>query len=238
MRDDFRSTRKLADDCYMLNIIPDTYGCYTCIQESVFTLDNAKYWYLNYYYGFINKALDMDTIHITTLDTDSIYFAVAGNPNKESNQGFEYVIKDKKFYDENVNLFLPNDELQKSDNRLIKINDEMKLLGCAIEKHYDSMICLGPKCYTGIINKDETKRVKGVSLKKNKNITFNSYLNVLDNKSIEVGIHTGFQMKDNKMTQIFMNKNALTCAHNKMYVFENHSCAPLIKDVKYLEMLE
>jgi hypothetical protein len=95
------------------------------------------------------------------------------------------------------------------------------------------MICLGPKCYTGIINQDETKRVKGVSLKKNINITFNSYLNVLDNKSIEVGIHTGFQMKDNKMTQIYMNKNALTCAHNKMYVFENHSCAPLIKNVKY-----
>jgi hypothetical protein len=266
--------------------------CQTCIQEAGFTLDNAKYWYLNFYYNFITKAIDMNRVHVTNLDTDSIYFAVAGDINEGYNQAFKHVIKDQEFYDKNYPLFFPNPlrcmskanaDQNKSDisinglnddplslnaqeqspmeigdlalqdpshnkNNKLEINsDEKKLMGCCVEKSYDSMVCLGPKYYTGIVDSykhfskknlyrpwvDEVNKVKGISIKKNYNISFQKYLNVLDKSTIEHGIHTGFQIKDNQMTVIQMNKNALTCAHNKMYVFENHSCAPICKGAKY-----
>ena len=113
-----------------------------------------------------------------------------------------------------------------------------------VEKEYDSMICLGPKCYSGI--KGDKKVIdsvaktnfvcvtkgKGVDMKKN-SITSNDYLNVLDNMTTVKGVHTGFQLKNGQMIQIEMNKNALTCAHTKMFCFPNHICAPIIKNVSY-----
>ena len=239
LSNEFQSTRKLCDEIenervakYQVCYDPKTYDCKTCLQESIFTLDNAKYWYLVFYYDFFVKAFDMDRIHVTHLDTDSCYFAIAGNPLLDSSQLFDYVINDQKFYDENIYKFLPNPKIK-------TIADEKKLLGCCVEKTYTSLIALAPKCYSGFDVKDDkqTIKMKGVDPRKNE-MFFNTNLNVLDNMSVEKGIHTGLQMKSDgvygKMVQVSLEKNALTAAHTKMYCFPNHSCATLISGCKYV----
>ena len=96
------------------------------------------------------------------------------------------------------------------------------------------MIALGPKCYAGIqYDGKETCKVKGVSTKKNE-MFVQYYLDVLDKQNVRPGIHTGLQMKNGRMVQITMKKNALTAAHTKMYCFPNHSCAPLIDGIEYI----
>jgi hypothetical protein len=61
--DNFISTRKINDDYYLVTYNPKTFSCDTCLQESYFTLDNAKFWYLNFIYNFMYRCLDMDRIH-------------------------------------------------------------------------------------------------------------------------------------------------------------------------------
>lgn len=55
------------------------------------------------------KCLDMDKIHFIEGDTDSAYRAVAGDPSDDNTQGLKDVIKDHKFYNENVFKFAPYD---------------------------------------------------------------------------------------------------------------------------------
>ena len=83
MNDNFIDTRKLCENKYTISEKSRYYKCSTPLQEEAFTLDNAKYWYLNFYYNFFVKAIDMEKVHVTHLDSDSCYFAVAGNPNKD-----------------------------------------------------------------------------------------------------------------------------------------------------------
>ena len=51
------------------------------------------------------KAFDTEKIHFIEGDTDSMYWAISGNPDKDYKQGFDYVIKDRKFYEENKKWF-------------------------------------------------------------------------------------------------------------------------------------
>jgi hypothetical protein len=50
----------------------------------------------------------MNKIHFIEGDTDSMYFAVAGNMHEDNSQGFKYVIKDEKFYNNNIYKFAPS----------------------------------------------------------------------------------------------------------------------------------
>lgn len=50
----------------------------------------------------------MNRLHVTLLNTDSYYFAVAGKANEDSSQGF----KNKEFYDKNIYKFMPDPSQQ------------------------------------------------------------------------------------------------------------------------------
>ena len=213
---------QLSDNTFLIQQSPKSYHCNTCIQESLWTLDNAKFWYLTFYYDFMNNCFDMDRLHFIEGDTDSAYFAVAGNPNEGPEQLFDYVIKNKEFYDKNVYKFMPNPSIN-------TIQDEKKILGCAIEKYGENMIALAPKCYTIFNSNGQTKslKLKGVSLKKN-HIVSSDYKSIIDNQSIKLGKNINLQMQNNKMSKITVNKNALTGCHTKMIVLPNQSCAPFV----------
>ena len=213
---------QLAEDLFMIQQIPRYYHCTTCLQESFWTLDNAKFWYLTFYYDFLNRCLDMDKLHFIEGDTDSMYYAVAGNPNEPPTQLFNNIIKNRSFWDQHVYKFFPNPDLH-------TIADEKKLLGCAIEKIGENMIALAPKCYTIWDNNAQTKalKLKGVSLKKN-TIVHTDYSDVLNKCTVKHGKNINLQMKNNKMSKLTVNKNALTGCHTKMIVLSNHSCAPFI----------
>ena len=174
----------------------------------------------------------MDKFHLIEGDTDSIYFAVSGDPNKGPEQGFSEIIKDKEFYENNYKYFLPDTDLQKSDApKNVKKYDEKKILGCTVEKYGYSMIALAPKYYTIISDKEfkESKcKIKGVSLYQNKHISHKDYKEVLTENKIVNGSNTILTLKGNNMSKITMQKNALSAAMTKMVVQENGACLPFL----------
>lgn len=218
--DNFISTRELNEDLYAVNMNPKTFKCNTCLQEAVFTLDNAKFWYLNFIYNFMYKCLDMDKIHFIEGDTDSSYWAISGNPNEDYHQRFKYVIKDQEFYDKHFYEWFPNPDKG--------VKDEKKLLGLAIEKEGENMIALSPKCYTTFNGEQTiTTKMKGCSKKRN-SFTKDSYADCVNDGTITKGTNANLQVKRNKVCKLFMNKNALTGVHTKAVVLPNQSCAPFI----------
>ncbi|KAA6339289.1 MAG: hypothetical protein EZS28_052623, partial [Streblomastix strix] len=99
----------------------------------------------------MHKAFDMEKMHFVEGDTDSAYWAVSGNaeplagPNGSAGQlqQFNYVIKDKQFYDDNTKYFFPTIEGEPK----AALMDEKKILGLASENYGTEMIALAPKIY-------------------------------------------------------------------------------------------
>jgi hypothetical protein len=117
LSDQFKNIRQLVDkdidqtydSIYQVDMDSDKFKCQTPLQQAYFTLDNAKYWFLVFIYEFMYKCMDMNKIHFIYGDTDSMYFAISGDPNDDYKQGFKHVVLDKDYYDEHVFKFLPFD---------------------------------------------------------------------------------------------------------------------------------
>jgi hypothetical protein len=242
--DSFVSTRSLSDNQYLVTYNPKTFRCDTCLQESYFTLDNAKFWYLNFVYNFMYKCLDMNRMHFIEGDTDSAYWAVAGDSNENYQQGFKYVIREssltnpteggQEFYDQHVYEWFPNPDKG--------IEDMKKLLGLAIENQDENCVALAPKCYClfpkvaeELLKKDgiETDDPKLLCVTKMKGVK--KSLNQMAAQDYQsaivkpiIGKNINLQMKSNQMSKIKIQKNALTATHTKAIVLSNQSCAPFI----------
>ena len=169
-----------------------------------------------------------------------MYWAVSGNPDKDYKQGFEYCLKDPEFYNKYKNYFLPDDTIgfpeQNTTSSSVRIEyikerklNEKKLLGYCLEKGGDNMVALCPKCYTVWSNNEEGKaqlKAKGVSLKQNKNITQEVYLNIVNNGGSITGINTTLQCKGDGYYKLQTFKTALSGVHTKMRVQPNGACLP------------
>jgi hypothetical protein len=232
----FVSTRKLGEDQYQVQYVPRTYSCDTAIIQGFFTLDNAKYWYLNFIYNFMYKCLDMTRIHFVEGDTDSMYFAISGNSEEDNNQGFKHVIKNKEFYNKHIYKFLPSNFYSETSKPTFKSKIaqqlfDKKLGGLAIEKHCDSMIALAPKMYS-CINDENTpieSRVKGVRTAiKEKEIKPEHYIEAIQDKKVLEGSVSNLQLIRGIMSKIELRKNFITAAHTKYRVSKDFStCLPL-----------
>ena len=238
MFDNFIDTRKVSENKYVVAYRPKYYKEETCLQCSFFTLDNSKFWYLNYYYNFMCRCLDMDRIHVIELDTDSLYCAIAGNPDKDYHQRYDYVIKDKKYYDEHVYEWFPNPDKDIFDSdperaELLRLQDEKKLLGVAIEKEGENCVALTCKCYTIWNNDGSTKslKLKGISLKKN-NVQATDYEDALMRP--KKGININLQLKNDVISKLTITKNGLSGVMTKAYVLPNQCCAALGFDKYYV----
>jgi hypothetical protein len=58
-------------------------------------------------------------------DTDSLHYAISGNPDEDCHQEFKHALKDEVFYKENVYKLFPNPTLPKEE----QTRDKKKLLG-------------------------------------------------------------------------------------------------------------
>jgi hypothetical protein len=70
---EFKDSRALRDNKYLVEKNNKTYTVNTAIQQAFFTLDNAKFWYLKFVYNFIYRSIDLSMIHFVEDDTDSLY---------------------------------------------------------------------------------------------------------------------------------------------------------------------
>ncbi|KAA6384122.1 MAG: hypothetical protein EZS28_020350 [Streblomastix strix] len=233
-----KATRKLSDYIYnpdgslseeaqhMVSESLRQFKCNKPLQEAVFSLDNSKFWYLNFVYNFLYKCIDMDRVHFRNMDTDSMYLTIAGSQIEGYKQGLKYVIKDQWFYDLHYKEWLPWDNCT--------VAEEKKLMGLTTESQGENIVCLTPKCYS-LYNGNEqnddivsqVNRMKGVSEKK-VNLTTNDYIKCL-NDGCNINVTTNkLQMKMGILSMISMEKSALTGIHNKMVVLSNGCCAPFM----------
>ncbi|KAA6399114.1 MAG: hypothetical protein EZS28_005362 [Streblomastix strix] len=235
LKQEHKATRKLSDDIYnsdgkvideaqyIVNESPRQFKCNQPFQEAVFTLDNSKFWYLNFVYNFLYKCIDMVVVHFYNMDTDSLYLAIAGSQIEGYKQGLKYVIKNQKFYDQQYKEWLPWNDCT--------VAEEKKLMVIITESYGENIICLAPKCfslYNGNEQNDDivpfVNRMKGFSAKK-ANLTTSDYIKCL-NEGCNINVITNnLQMKMGVMSMISIEKSALTGIHNKMVVLAHGCCA-------------
>ncbi|KAA6384334.1 MAG: hypothetical protein EZS28_020140 [Streblomastix strix] len=222
-------TRRISANTFAVQTKPKTATCFTSIQSGVFTLDNAKYWYLNYIYNFMYRCLDRKRFHFVLADTDSIYIAIAGDPNKDCHQQFESIVTDKQFYDQHVYQYLPDSNKD--------IYDYKKILGFGIENERYELTSLGLKCYSMIVNKwnkekqqyEFKPKITSKGISKSQQISHSNYVNVINKDIVKKGINGTLKMYDNVMSSIQVEKYALTGFNNKSIVLRNQCCCPCIK---------
>jgi hypothetical protein len=225
----FKGCRKISSDCYAVQKDSYFYEIKTPIQEALFTLDNSKYWYIKFIYDFMYKCLNMNRVHFIEGDTDSSYWAISGNPDKDYHQRFQYVIENKYYYNHYYLQWFPNP--------LGGVEDEKKLLGLTIEKEGEGMIALAPKCYCFFTSlKDKiTRKAKGVQINRNPDINLDSYKSVLINNNMLFATNVGFRTipeENNTYSTVKYEQHKIALSAkvlDKMVIFFNHqSCAPLI----------
>jgi hypothetical protein len=166
----------------------------------------------------------MNKLHFIEGDTDSMYLAVAGNPDAGIHQGFRYAVKNRGFYHQHAYEWFP-DPFKGKEN-------EKKLGGVAVENEGVQMYAIAPKNYTIIKPGNSILKNKGVSLKKNQHITPQSYISNLTTGELIKGENKGFGIKNGIMTKYSVDKIAISGIHTKMIVLANNSCAPYIYGLK------
>jgi hypothetical protein len=142
----FMSARPLNENYYQVHMEKSTFNCKIPLVQGFFTLENAKFWYLNFIYNFMYKCLDMTRLHFVEGDTDSMCWAVGGSEDENYEQQFKYVIKNPEFYNNNIYKFTPssfyssNNSNPTFNSEMVKMAFDKKLLGLAIENNVK--ICL------------------------------------------------------------------------------------------------
>jgi hypothetical protein len=232
----FRHSEKLADDVYLVESVAKSFKCQTCIQIGSATLDIAKMLYLNLIYNFMYKCIDMDKCHFVEGDTDSMYWAVAGNPSGNPSGapsgGFKDVIKDKEFYTEHIGDYLTSvfyGVNKQFDSKLDEMIFNKRYGGLSIEKESRNMIALASKLYVIWSDEKETSKAKGCHEK----FTHQRYLRVLEAGDIVKGTNRTLTKKDGVMSHLSTEKKAITACYHKMRVSSDGStCFPLYLDVE------
>ncbi|KAA6353887.1 MAG: hypothetical protein EZS28_050586, partial [Streblomastix strix] len=77
----FVNDQQITDDLYAVQFNAESCNCNTCLHSAYFVLDNSKYW-----------------MHYICGDTDSMTWAISGNPNAEEGyrQKFKYSVMRQK----------------------------------------------------------------------------------------------------------------------------------------------
>jgi hypothetical protein len=224
----YKAARQIQPDFYAIERDSYYYSINTAVQEGFFTLDNAKVILLSFYCSFIANCLDHNRFHLVEGDTDSLYFAISGDPNAGVEQQFTHIIIDKELYDKLYYEWFPNPAFGKED--------EKKLLGLAIENQGTNIIAVSCKYYC-LIKADEktVAKSKGVNVNRN-NFTEECYKRCIKESIVQKGINVGFktikidctdrtyQPVKYEVEKVGLSPKIL----DKVIVLQDESCAPFI----------
>ncbi|KAA6365836.1 MAG: hypothetical protein EZS28_038637 [Streblomastix strix] len=161
------------------------------------------------------KAYDMQKMHFIQCDTDSLTYAISGDPTRGPEQLFDAVIKDQWFYDT-------------YKDSVYCANGQKQILHIGVEKYGLNCIALSPKNY--IIN-DEIV-LNGVILDQNPQINEQSFVQCINKGTVTTAVNTTLAQRKGVMSRLQMSRNAITGSHTKMIVLPNHSCLPFIYGIK------
>ncbi|KAA6385686.1 MAG: hypothetical protein EZS28_018788 [Streblomastix strix] len=175
------------------------------------------------------RNIDRKRFHFVLADTDSIYVAIAGDPNKDYHQQFESIVTDKQFYDQHVYQYLPDPNKD--------IYDYKKILGFGIENEGYEITSLGPKYYSMIVNKwnkekqqyEFKPKITSKGICKTQDISHNDYINVINKDIVKNGINGALKIYDNVMSSIQVEKYAPTWFNYKSIVLRNQCYCFYIK---------
>ncbi|KAA6385317.1 MAG: hypothetical protein EZS28_019157 [Streblomastix strix] len=168
-------------------------------------------------------SFDMTKLSFVEGDTDSAYWAVSGDASAGYQQQFNYVIKDKQFYDDNAKYYFPTLE-----NDLL---DEKKILGLAIENEGTEMIALAPKNYYIKVGEKEKIKLKRINQKTTK-ITKQNIVDNINSGTITKATNMRLGQKNYIMSKIATEKNGITGIHTKAIVLRDQSCCPYVLGLK------
>jgi hypothetical protein len=231
----FITTKKIVDDLFIVESEPTSCKCNKPLQTAYATLSNAKFWYLTFVYEFMYKCLDQTKFHFVYTDTDSYFWAVAGDPARGVEQNFEAIVSEgltepegipcQKFYEANFPLWFPE---KKS---ILKLEWEH----CA----YDC-IALAPKNYVLVMDppheldlfdeKDEEFKQKGVMTRGqlNNHLNFQAMQYCLNTGNIIGAENYVLRTKDQQMTQQILRKTGISGCCTKSVVVNNQACCPFV----------
>ncbi|KAA6361194.1 MAG: hypothetical protein EZS28_043279 [Streblomastix strix] len=176
-------------------------------------------------------SFDMEKMHFVEGDTDSAYWAISGDINAGHQQQFNFVIKDKQFYDENAKYYFPTIENEPQASRVAALLDEKKILGLAIENEGTEMIALAPKNYYIKVGEKEKIKLKGVNQKTTK-INKQNIVDNINSGTITKAVNMRLGQKNYIMSKIATQKNGITGIHTKAIVLKDQSCCPYIHGLK------
>jgi hypothetical protein len=228
-KETFISAHQIKENFNMVQSKKKSYTEQTCIQCGFFTLDYAKYWYLNFIYNFLYKCCDVNKFHFIEGDTDSIYIAVSGDFDDGLDQTIKHIITDMDFYNDNKDCWTS------STKELLKVE---------VEAFGDSMVVAGCKNYNITTLKGTKCKHKGVS--KRNTITKEDYNNAIEDGIFKTATNVGFQLKkvghaahpsgttpafqlaEYELCKTQVEKNGITGIINKSVVLKNNCCAPFV----------
>jgi hypothetical protein len=186
----------------------------------------------------------MTRIHFIEGDTDSLFWAISGDPEEDNSQQFKHVIKDHSFYNAHVYNYLPasfyssDNSNPKFDSPIDKACFNKKVLGLSIEgEPCDSIIALAAKRYT-CFDGDSTNKIVCNGYKRDKknikptDLSHKDYGVIINEHSLVKRTNHNLQLHDGVMSHISVEKNVLTAAHTKYKVSKDFStCVPLFFDI-------
>ncbi|KAA6400048.1 MAG: hypothetical protein EZS28_004436 [Streblomastix strix] len=145
------------------------------------------------------KAYGMSRMHFVQEDTDSLTWAISGNPNRGTDQLFEEVIKDQGFYDTYKDCVFSE-------------NGQKQILHIGVEKQGYNCIALSPNNY---INNDEIV-LKGVIMNLNPQINEQTFIDCINKGTIATAINTTLAQRKGTKSRLQIEKSTITGSHTKM----------------------
>ncbi|KAA6353930.1 MAG: hypothetical protein EZS28_050543, partial [Streblomastix strix] len=162
-------------------------------------------------------------MHFVEGDTVSAYWAISGSADAGYLQQFDYDIKDKQFYDDNVKNFFPMIE-----NNLL---NEKKILDLAPENQSTEIIALASKNYYIKVGENDKIKLKGVNQKISK-IFKQNIIDNINEGTITKATNMRLGQKNYIMLKIAKKKNGITGIHTKAIVLKDQSCCPYVLGLK------
>jgi hypothetical protein len=227
----FQHMSKINDDIYEVQLHKGTIKHDLPIQIGFWVYCLAKMRMLEFYYDFLVKFFDQSKFELSQMDTDSLYFAIAGDE-------IEDILKPdmRSTYFRECHLWLPSEHCDSCTEEYVTTKvakGEWELKPCCddrlkfdkrtpglfkLEFQGDKILSLCSKSYICVDGEQTKKAHKGVNGRQN-DLLFKHYEQVLTDSTQLAATNRGIRVWDDKNVFTYeQTKVGLTCIYIKRQV--------------------